>query len=159
METRLSNKSPQELLLLKKAQTLINKSTMHTVDDSGNTADWVMSVLDEEGYPAASMITASRADGLEWIAFCTGLGWNKSNRIQKNPRTCIYLFDPPSFSGISLVGQTEICTDPETKKQMWYDALGASFNGPTDKSWCVLLFHPERYNIFMDGQTIQGTLE
>ena len=60
--------------LLMKAEEIVNQSTMHTIDESGLSADWVMALTDEEGYPAASMITASRADGFKWIAFCTGVG-------------------------------------------------------------------------------------
>jgi len=143
--------------LLEKAEAIVNGSTMHTVGESGLGADWVMALTDEEGYPAASMITAARADGFQWIAFCTALGWNKPNRAIKDPRTCIYLFDKESFSGISLTGKVDVVTDIETKKRMWYDALGDFFKGPEDERLCVLLFKPERYNIFIDNQTIRDT--
>ena len=105
------------------------------------------------------MITASRADGFHWISFCTGVDWNKSNRIAKNPRTFIYFLDETSFAGISLTGRTLVITDNEIKKQMWYDELGDSFKGPDDSKWCVLLFKPERYNIFIDYHTIYGIFE
>lgn len=42
---------------------------------------------------------------------------------------------------------------------MWYDELGDSFKGPDDSKWCVLLFKPERYNIFIDYHTIYGIFE
>ena len=144
------------MALLKKAEEIINRSTMHTVGESGCSADWVMALTDEEGYPAASMITAARADGFKWIAFCTGLGWNKPNRAEKDPRACVYLFDKNSFSGISLTGKIEVVTDLETKRQMWYDALDVFFENPEDEALCVLVFLPERYNIFIDGHTIRG---
>ena len=141
---------------LKKAEELVNGSTMRTVGDSGRGADWVMALTDEEGYPAASMITASRADGFKWIAFCTVLGCNKSSRAEKDPRACVYLFDKESFTGISLTGKIEVITDLAIKKRMWYDALGDSFKSPKDKKLCVLMFRPERYNIFIDNRTIRG---
>jgi general stress protein 26 len=141
--------------LLEKAEDLINKSTEHT-RESGLTFDWVMALTDEFGYPSASMITASRADGLKWIAFCTGINANKPNRIRKDPRACVYLFENKSFSGISLMGKIEILTDLETKRKMWYDELPDHFNSPEDEGLCVLMFKPERYNIFIDYRTIQG---
>jgi len=144
------------MVLLKKAEELVDGSTMHTIGGSGRTADWVMALTDEEGYPAASMITAARADGFKWIAFCTGLGWNKANRAERDPRACVYLFDRESFTGISLTGKIETVTDLEIKKRMWYDALGDFFKGPEDEKLCVLMFRPERYNIFIDGGTIRG---
>ena len=143
-------------VLLERAEDLVNNSTIHTVGDTGCTADWVMSLIDENGYPAASMITAARANGFEWIAFCTGKGWNKSNRAEKDSRACIYLFDQNSFSGISLLGRVEVINNDKSLNEfLWYDALGEYFTGPEDERLCVLMFRPERYNIFMDGQTIR----
>jgi len=131
--------------LLKKAERIINICTMHTVGESGFSADWVMSLIDEDGYPTSSMMTASRADGFNWIAFCTGIGagFNKAARIERNPRSSIYMFKQESFTGISLVGKIEIMTDKETKQKMWYDALGDSFSSPEDERLCVLMFRPE----------------
>ncbi|MDR1703215.1 MAG: pyridoxamine 5'-phosphate oxidase family protein [Clostridiales bacterium] len=142
-------------LLLKKAEALVNKCTAHT-RESGLTFDWVMALTDELGYPSASMISASRADGMNWIAFCTGLNANKPNRARKDPRACVYLFESKSYSGISLTGQVEIITDSETKRRMWYDELKDHFNGPDDDGFCVMLFKPEHYNIFIEYQNISG---
>jgi len=142
--------------LLARAEEIVNKSTMHTIGNSGRTADWVMALTDEEGYPAASMISAARADGFNWIAFCTRAGWNKPNRAEKDPRSCVYLFDKESFTGISLSGKIEVTTDLAAKKQMWFDALGEFFKRPDDENLCVLMFKPERYNIFIDNHTIRG---
>jgi general stress protein 26 len=141
--------------LLEKAKNIINMCTAHT-RESGLTFDWVMAVTDELGYPSASMISASRADGMNWISFCTGINANKPNRIRKNRRVGLYLFESKSFSGISLTGNARIETDLEIKRQMWYTELADHFNGPEDDGMCVLLFKPEYYNIFIDNQTIQG---
>ena len=141
---------------MKKAEGIVNGCAIHTAGDSGLDADWVMSLTDEEGYPASSMITASRADGFKWIAFCTGLGWNKPNRAIKDPRACVFIFDKKSFTGISLTGKVEVMSDIETKERMWYDALGDFFAGPDDERLCVLMMKPERYNIFIDNRTIRG---
>ena len=147
--------------LMKKAEAIVNKSTMYAMgnilpDKTGWEADWVMALTDEQGFPSASMITAAKADCFKWIAFCTYLDGNKSKRVKKDPRTFIYLFDNQSFTGISLIGTTEIITDAELKKQMWYDTLGDHFSGPDDDKLCVLMFKPQRYNIFIGYQTLQG---
>ena len=147
--------------LLKKAEEIVNNSTMFAIgnilpDKTGWEADWVMALTDNEGFPAASMITASKADGFKWISFCTGLNSNKVTRAKKDSRTCIYLFDNKSFTGISLIGRVEIVVDLETKKQMWYDALGDHFSGADDENLCVLTFKPHKYNIFINFQTLYG---
>lgn len=145
--------------LLKKAEELVNKCTAHTETESGLTPHWVMSLIDDKGYPAASIITASRADGFKWISFCTGYGANKPNRARSNPKSCVYLYEEKSFSGISLTGKIEISTDLELKKQMWYKGLENHFSGPEDKGMCVMLFKPEHYNIFIDYQNIYGNFD
>lgn len=145
--------------LLATAESIVNLSTAQARSAAGHAPgiDWVMSVIDEEGYPAASMITAAKADGFQYIAFCTGDGWNKPNRLRRDPRSCIYLFDEESFTGISLVGKTEVSTELSVKKKMWYDDLGEVFTGPDDERLCVLIFRPEKYNIYIENHTIRGT--
>ena len=148
--------------LLKKAEEIVNQSTMYALgnilsDKAGWEADWVMALTDEDGFPAASMITASKANGFNWISFCTGLSSNKVNRIKKDSRACIYLFDNKSFTGISLIGKIEIIVDLNVKKEMWYDVLGEHFKSPDDSNLCVLMFEPIKYNIFIDFQTLYGT--
>lgn len=68
----------------------------------------------------------------------------------------MYLFDQQSFTGISLVGRIEVIANEALNREMWYDSLGDFVDGPTEERLCVLLFRPERYNIFIDGQTIRG---
>ena len=150
-----------ETELLKRAEGIVNRSAMQARGASGikSGADWVMALNDGDGYPAASMITAARADGFNWIAFCTGAGWNKPRRAARDPRSCVYLFDGATFTGISLTGRTEVLTDMETKRRMWFDDLSGAFSGPEDESWCVMLFRPERYNIYIDNLTIRGKFE
>lgn len=142
--------------LLHKAELLVTYSTMQYADNPLYGSDWVMSLIDEDGYPNASMITAAKANGFQWIAFCTGTKANKTLRAKRNSRTCVYLFDKESFTGISLIGQVEVSTDPELKKQVWYNELEDYFNGYTDEDLCVLLFKPEKYNIFIENTTIRG---
>ena len=146
----------QYMELLHKAESLVAHSTMQYADDQRYGSDWVMSLTDEDGYPNASMITAAKADGFQWIAFCTGTRANKALRAKRDARTCVYLFDKESFTGISLLGKVEVSTDPVLKKQVWYDGLWNHFNGYTDENLCVLLFKPEKYNIFIENTNIRG---
>ena len=49
--------------LLKNAEEIISRSTMQYAEDPTVGSDWVMSLIDEDGYPNGSMITAAKADG------------------------------------------------------------------------------------------------
>jgi general stress protein 26 len=122
----------------------------------GNEGYCVLALIDKDGYPTASTISASKADGIDWITFCTGLGSNKSNRIKQCSLASV------CFNGIdhniTLVGSIEILTDPDIKKEMWYKGLEENFDGPEDPNYCVLRFKTERYNLFVDWKEAKGTL-
>ncbi|WP_313580648.1 pyridoxamine 5'-phosphate oxidase family protein [Lacrimispora sp.] len=122
----------------------------------GNEGYCVLALIDKDGYPTASTISASKAGGIDWITFCTGLGSNKSDRIKQCSLASV------CFNGIdhniTLVGTIEILTDPDIKKEMWYKGLEENFDGPEDPNYCVLRFKTERYNLFVDWKEAIGTL-
>lgn len=59
---------------------------------------------------------------------------------------------------ISLTGTIEQTTDPEIKKEMWYDGLKNHFSGSDDPNYCVLKFTTERYNFLIDWENAKGSL-
>jgi len=116
----------------------------------------VLALIDMDGYPTVSTITASKADGINWITFCTGLGSPKTNRISKCNHASV-CFNADDYN-ITLVGTIEVLTDPEVKKEMWYEGLINHFSGPEDPNYCVLLFKTERYNLLVDWNEARGHL-
>lgn len=115
-----------------------------------------LALIDKDGYPTASTITASKTDGINWLTFCTGLGGNRTKRIEKcnKASVCFNGFD----YNITLVGTIEVLTDPDIKKEMWYGGLINHFTGPDDPRYCVLRFKTERYNLMVDWKDAEGTL-
>jgi general stress protein 26 len=103
-------------------------------------------LIDEDGYPTASTITISKADGIKWLTFLTGHDSNKAKRIGKCNKGCVCLSTPEY--NITLVGTLEVLTDPDTRKEMWQDPIGAYYSGPDDPNYCVLRFNTMRYNLF-----------
>jgi len=120
----------------------------------------VLSLIDESGYPSASTLTIAKADGINWLTFCTSPDSNKAKRIIKNNRASVCL--STSEYNITLVGTIEIVTDSATKKEMWLEPMndGSHWSGPDDPTFCVLRFNTERYNIFFadDGSEAVGNL-
>jgi general stress protein 26 len=41
-------------------------------------------------------------------------------------------------------------TDPDIKKELWYDGWEYHFSGTEDPNYCVLKFTSKRYNLFLD---------
>ena len=116
-----------------------------------------LALIDEDGYPSASTLTISKADGIKWITFLSGLGCNKANRIDKCNRGSVCI-NSPKYN-ITLVGTLEVLTEPGIKKEMWQEPLGNMFSGPDDPNYCVIRFNTKRYNIFLDdGKSAEGRL-
>jgi general stress protein 26 len=122
----------------------------------GENSYCVIALIDLDGYPTASTVTASKAEGIEWITFCTGLGSLRTDRIERCNKASI-CFNAEDYN-ITLVGTIEIVTESGVKKEMWYDGLANHFSGPEDPNYCVLRFRTERYNLLVDWQEAKGTL-
>jgi general stress protein 26 len=138
-------------------QEIIFKAGKMIEDNIGMGTYCVLSLLDFDGYPTTSTITASKADGINWITFCTGIGSPKAKRISKSNRASI-CFNADDYN-ITLVGTIEILTDPDIKKDMWYDGLINHFSGADDPNYCVLRFQTERYNLLIDWKEVKGSIK
>ncbi len=136
--------------IIQKAGEIIRRNT-------GEASYCTLALIDLDGFPTASTITASKADGIKWITFCTGLGGTRTDRITNNNHASL-CFNAPDYN-ISLVGTMEILTDPEIKREMWYGGLTNHFSGPEDPNYCVLRFNTKRYNLLVDWQEARGSLE
>ncbi|QEH67037.1 pyridoxamine 5'-phosphate oxidase family protein [Cellulosilyticum sp. ST5] len=135
--------------IIKRAGEIVQKNT-------GENSYCVLALMDLDGYPTASTITASKANGIKWLTFCTGLGSTRTNRIDKCNRASV-CFNAEDYN-ITLVGTMEIVTDLDIKKEMWYGGLTNHFSGPEDPNYCVLRFNTQRYNLLVDWKEARGVL-
>ena len=124
----------------------------------GNFAGQIctLSLIDENGFPTASVITPSKSDGIHTITFGTFVNDNRAKRAQNCNRASV-CFSSTEYS-INLVGEIEVITDPDTKQDMWYDGLSFHFTGADDPNYCVLKFTTKRYKLFVDGEDVAGTI-
>jgi len=137
-----------------KAAEIIKQNTVH-----GGEAKFgicTLSLIDEDGYPTASVLTPSKADGINWITLGTMLDDNRAKRAARCNRASIS-FGTQEYC-INLVGEVEIITAENIKQEMWYDGLGHHFTGPNDPNYCVLKFITKRYKLFIDFEDVAGTL-
>lgn len=136
-------------------EVAIQKAAEIIARNTGETSYCVLALIDLDGYPTASTISVSKADGIRQITFCTGFG-PKTDRIRQSNRACV-CFNSPEYN-ITLVGTIEVLTDPEVKRDMWYGGLANHFTGPEDPGYCVLRFQTERYNLLVDWKEAKGDL-
>jgi len=122
-----------------------------------------LTLIDNEGYPTTSCISISKASGIREILFGIGLSSNKGKRAKECSRASVCIFDDNyeggSYYNITLVGDVEIVTDPEVKKEVWYAGLEEHFEqGAADPDYAVLRFTTKRYNLWVDlGEGVEGS--
>ena len=139
--------------ILSRATEIIAQRTVRQDKESYAT----LITVDADGFPAATTISPSRSEGLRWITFCTGRGAPTPVRLEKNNRAAVCL-NAPTYQ-ISLTGTAEVCTDPETCREMWYEGLSNHFSGPDDPNFCVIRFTTRRYSLFIDWEDVKGELD
>ena len=111
-----------------------------------------VSLIDENGYPASTTMTISKADGIKWLTFLSGLSANPAKRVNICNRACVCLSS--SKYHISLQGTVEVLTDIESKKENWQELMGGYYADKWENpDYCVLRFTTERYNLYIvDGE-------
>ena len=134
--------------IIERACEIVNENT-------GVTTHCVLSLIDLDGCPTASTITAAKADGITNIFFCTGFG-TKTERINKCNRASV-CFNSEEYN-ITLKGTIEIATAPDIKAKMWYEGLKNHFSGADDAGYCVLCFKTTHYNLLVDWKEARGAL-
>ncbi|MDR2598946.1 MAG: general stress protein [Oscillospiraceae bacterium] len=140
--------------IIEKAIEIVNKNTVQNGTYKGESC--VICLIDEEGFPTASVITPSKSEGLLWITFGTIFTDNRAKRSIANNHACV-CFCSNEYC-VNLVGEIEVITDNDVKNTMWYDGLSYHFTGPSDPNYCVLRFNTKRYKLFIDGEDASGTL-
>lgn len=139
------------------SQEIIEKAGQIIEQNTALGTYCTLALIDNEGYPTASTITAAKSEGIERIFFGTGLASNKVKRIEKCNRAAI-CFNAGGDYNITLVGTIEVVIDPTFKREMWYSGLENHFSGADDPNYCVLRFKTERYNLMVDWKEVEGRI-
>ena len=116
----------------------------------------VLAQEDLDGRLTAAVITASRADGIKSVNFCSGIGSNWAKRAERDSRAAV-CFESETYS-ITLRGRLEILTDAASKQENWYSGLENHFSDANDPNYCVLRFTTEVYKLFVDWEETEGSL-
>lgn len=140
--------------IIAKAAEIIRENTAQNGEPGFGIC--TVSLIDEEGFPTASIMTPSKSEGIRWLTFGTMLDQNRAKRIAACNRASV-CFGTAEHC-VNLVGEMEILTAHEVKQEMWYDGLGFHFTGPEDPNYCVLRFKTKRYKLFLGNEEVAGTI-
>jgi len=144
--------------VITKASEIINAKTGYI--GGGMEGYAAISLIDENGYPSTATVTIAKADGINWLTFCTSCGRNFVNRAAKCNRASVCINS--SEYNLTLVGTVEVLTDQETKKDNWMPIMDNNehWSGPEDPNFCVLRFNTERYSLYVvDTGEAEGVLK
>ena len=109
--------------------------------------------VNEQGYPVVrAMLAPRKIDGNE-IYFTTNTSSNKVKQYLENNKASIYFYKRGRFKyqGASLIGEMEVCTDQETKNEIWRFGDKLFYKGGvTDPDYCVLKFKCKSAEYYCD---------
>ena len=141
--------------IIKKAESIVASQTVKNGKFNGEFCSLVL--LDDNGYPTASVLTAAASEGIKHVYFATGTDSNKYKRAKTSSKASVHY--GTSEHSVTLVGDIKILTDKQTKEKLWYDGLTEHFpQGPTDSNYGVLKFTTKRYMLFIDWIETAGVI-
>ena len=99
--------------------------------------------VNAQGFPVVrAMLAPRKIDGND-IYFSTNTSSNKVKQSLENNKGCVYFYKRGKFKyqGVSIMGETEVCTDQATKEMIWRFGDKLFYKqGVTDPDYCVLKF-------------------
>jgi general stress protein 26 len=137
-----------------KASEIINARRDYIGD--GMEGYVTVTTIDENGYPSSTTMSISKADGISWMTFNSGVDANPVKRIATNNKACVCLSS--SDYHINLVGTFEILDDIESKKENWQEPLTEYYvnvDEAIEQGMLPIKFTTKRYNIYI----VEGDLE
>ena len=112
-----------------------------------------LSSIDDNGFPCTRAMMAPRKIEKNAFWFSTNTSSKKVAQYANNPNACLYFYRRGrfKFQGAMLKGAVEICTDPQTKRDIWRfgDTLFYK-GGVTDPDYCVLKFTASEAEYYCD---------
>jgi len=92
-----------------------------------------------EGYPRPVPMARISSKGFSTVWLTTGKDSLKVKHFKENPKAGLSYFE--NGNSVVLIGDVEVITDLETKKQFWIDWFIEYFpNGFEDTNYCLLKF-------------------
>ena len=121
-------------------------------------------VIDETGCPSVSAVSLLNPESISELYFAATMDSNKVKRLQKNNKASVNCYT--STNNITLVGEAEIISDPETKNKLWQSwqdwvALGQDVypDGVFDPDYCYIKFTTKRVALWIDDESAEFTLD
>ncbi|MCL2547385.1 MAG: pyridoxamine 5'-phosphate oxidase family protein [Oscillospiraceae bacterium] len=115
------------------------------------TANVHLGVVDENGYPVVMSMSLINPENISEVFLSTTLDSNKAKNLQRNNKASVCC--NTNEHNITLIGETEILTDQETKSKCWQNWFIEVYpGGETDPNYCIIKFTTKRVSLYIDDK-------
>lgn len=127
---------------------------------AAKASTYVLSSLDNEGYPAMrALLAPRRRNGIITMHFSTNSSSRHVAEFVNDSRACVYIYDPDLFQGLLLKGRVAVSRDQRVLDDMWFDGDEVFYPlGRTDPDYSALLFTAQSGRWYENLATVDFTL-
>jgi general stress protein 26 len=115
-----------------------------------------LGLIDSDGYPSVSTVTPIKQKNILEVYFACGKASNKYQRLLANNRASICF--QAGYNNITLVGETQIITDQDTKSKYWLDMFNEHFTDKTDPNYILVKFKTNRVSLWVDNESAEFSI-
>ena len=121
-----------------------------------------LSTINQDKYPETRHLMNTmneKAENLN-LHFLTGIHSPKAEQLEKNPRVCLYYYDPNTHLAVRLFGRMKFVDNVVERGQYWdetYKMFG--YTGPEDENWGLITFIPDAYKFYSGGEIMSDKIK
>ncbi|MDR0741733.1 MAG: pyridoxamine 5'-phosphate oxidase family protein [Rickettsiales bacterium] len=120
-----------------------------------------LATISLDGYPETRhVMNAMNKDAADLsLRFMTNNESPKYRQIMRDPKCCLYYFNPQNRHAVRLFGKIEIIDSVEQKHKFWNDDYKAyGYSGPDDENYALLGFIPHEYKFYSGYKLTTGKI-
>ena len=121
-----------------------------------------LSTINADKYPETRHLMNTMNEHAENLNlhFLTGLYSPKAEQLKKNPKVCLYYYNPQTHMAVRLFGRMKFEENVIERQQYWNESYKMfGYTGPEDKNWGLLTFIPDGYKFYSGGEPVSGKIE
>lgn len=125
-----------------------------------NSQTVILSSIGPGGYPNTKAMLAMDNDGLKTVWFTTNTSSKRVAQFKKDPRACVYYFNPAEFKGLMLVGDIEVLQDKASRERIWRPGFEMYYpQGVMDPDYSVLKFTAKNGNFYANLSNVSFKID
>ena len=121
-----------------------------------------MATINQEKYPEIRHLMNTMNEKAEnlYLHFLTGIYSPKMEQLKKNPKICLYFYDPQTHRSVRLFGQMKKEDNIVERGNYWNDSYKMfGYTGPDDPNWGLMAFIPDGYKYYSGGEIVSDKIK